>query len=356
MFPDLEMPVIYFLIMKRYLIGILYFFNCFQQIAAQDGIHYVKPAFVSKEINRVAVGKPYYYKFSATDSSSTQLVYTTCKLPGWLAFNAADHSLSGKSSKAGQYSIQLFATNGKDTASQFFMLTVYDAETTNILCLGNSITNGTDKYNSYRRDLWKMLYAAEYNFDMIGSWSKHHMGGNVPDPDFDMDHDGHSGWTAEHIFNPPSWDSARGNIYEWLKNYTPGIVLAELGTNDVFQCRTTEDVIKDFSMLVRVLRKKNKQVKIFIAQIPPLGAQWAKQKLCKNDIAYEQAIIQLNSALSVFAGKNNQKRSPVVIVDQYTAVNTAAEMYDDIHPNTAGERKMAERWFTAIKKYMNKLK
>jgi len=30
-------------------------------------------------------------------------------------------------------------------------------------------------------------------------------------------------------------------------------------------------------------------------------------------------------------------------------------MYDDIHPNTIGEKKMAEKWFAAIKKYLRKL-
>src|SRR5689334_651691 len=77
------------------------------------------------------------------------------------------------------------------------------ARTTTILCLGNSITNVTNKYNSYRRPLWQLLHNGHYNVDMIGSWNKHHMGGDVPNPDFDMDHEGHSGWTAAHMFTPP---------------------------------------------------------------------------------------------------------------------------------------------------------
>jgi lysophospholipase L1-like esterase len=30
-------------------------------------------------------------------------------------------------------------------------------------------------------------------------------------------------------------------------------------------------------------------------------------------------------------------------------------MYDDIHPNTIGEKKMAGKWFAAIKKHLRKL-
>jgi hypothetical protein len=258
--------------------------------------------------------------------------------------------------KAGQFPIHLVVSNQHAKRSQNFMLTVYDKHTTNILCLGNSITNGTNKYNSYRRTLWQMLHNAGYNFDFIGSWSKHHMGGEVPDPDFDMDHDGHSGWRFDDMFHPPSWDSARGNINEWLKVYSPDIVLLELGTNDVFQCRSVDDMLKDLLDLIEALRGKNSSVKIFVAQIPPLGKQWAKKKLCGNDIDYDQAIKNLNIAFVGFAARYSEKNSPIVTVDQYSGINTDSDMYDDIHPNEKGEKKMADKWFKAISRYLTKLK
>ncbi len=181
------------------------------------------------------------------------------------------------------------------------MLTVFDKNTTNILCLGNSITNGVDTFNSYRRDLWQMLHAGNYNFDFIGSWSKHAGNTDVPIPDFDMDNEGHSGWTFEHILKPPSWDSARGNLHEWIKTYTPDIVLIELGTNDIFQCRKPADMFANLNVILYLLREKNKHVKIFLAQIPPLGAQWSDKKLCKNDTTYHDAIINLNKQIAVYA-------------------------------------------------------
>ncbi len=152
------------------------------------------------------------------------------------------------------------------------MLTVYNKQTTNILCLGNSITNGVDTFNSYRRDLWQMLHADNYNFDFIGSWSKHHMGTDVPIPDFDMDNEGHSGWTFEHILQPPSWDTARGNLHQWINTYSPGIVLMELGTNDVFQCRKIEDMLSEKLKCDSLFAaRKEISIKIFLAQIPTTG-------------------------------------------------------------------------------------
>jgi lysophospholipase L1-like esterase len=181
------------------------------------------------------------------------------------------------------------------------------------------------------------------------------MGTDVPNPDFELDHEGHSGWTTGNILHPPDWDSARGNIYQWLKNYTPDFVLIELGTNDVFQCVKTDTAIKNLKTITDVLRKKNPQVKIFIAQIPPLGNQWADKKLCGDSVAYAQRLVEFNNAVKQFALMNNSKNSLIQVVDQYSGINPSVDMYDDIHPNKTGEKIMAQRWFDAIKPYLTKI-
>jgi len=310
--------------------------------------------FSSKEKSAVNTGEFYSYHFTAFDSTNKKLSYSKVELPGWLTFDAGKQVISGTTSKRGQYYVRLAVTNGDTTAFQSFMLTVCNKQTTKILCLGNSITNGTNKYNSYRRDLWKMLHEGKYNFDFIGSWSKHHWNGEVPNPDFDMDHDGHSGWTFPQILKAPDWDSSRGDLQKWIKNYTPDIVLIELGTNDVFQCISIEESMRAFSTTVKLLRQKNKNVKIFVAQIPPLGQQWAPKMLCHDSISYAQRIINYNDTIALFAKEMSTKASPVIAVDQYTGVNPAKDMYDDIHPNDKGELEMAKRWFAAIKQYIAK--
>jgi lysophospholipase L1-like esterase len=318
---------------------------------AQSG----KVFFTSKEVTRVPANQNYSYTFFAEDSINRQVSYSVKNLPIWLRYNADKHSVSGKAPKAGQYYVHVIAYTTTDTAHQHFMITVYDKQTTNILCLGNSITNGVDTFNSYRRDLWQMLHAGNYDFDFIGSWSKHHMGTEVPVPDFDMDNEGHSGWNFQDILKPPSWDSARGNLHEWIKTYTPDIVLIELGTNDVFQCRKPADIFANLNVIISLLREKNQHVKIFLAQIPPMGKQWSDKKLCGNDTTYAKAIINLNKGIAEYAKKNSTTKSPVIIVDQFTGVDPVTDMFDDIHPNTKGEEIMAERWFNAIKPYLSKL-
>ncbi len=341
--------------MKKIFLIILFFINVLQCVFSQNVAHSILH-FTSRENERVSIDSTYNYQISAFDSSDDSISYAVEELPSWLKLNKENHSISGKPVKPGQYMVHIVAATADTTIHQRFMLTVYNHKTTNILALGNSITNGTNKFNSYRRDLWQLLHKSNYNFDFIGSWNKHHMGGDVPNPDFDMDHDGHSGWTTHDILRPPDWDKQRGNINDWLKFYTPDIVLVEFGTNDVFQCVPVKDAMKNISQIIDILRSKNSHVKIFLSQIPPLGAQWADKKLCGTDTSYSKSIEIFNSQVIKMAAEKNTNASIVVIVDLYTGVHPGTDMYDDIHPNDIGEKDMAERWFRAINKCIARLK
>ncbi len=335
---------------------ILWMLICFQQNAFLQNISHSKLQFISKENERASIDYTYHYNFNAFDSSGNTISYSVGELPSWLRFDIVDRSLSGKPVQPGQYMIHLLASTEDTIVHQRFMLTVYDRNTINILALGNSITNGTNEFNSYRRDLWQLLHNANYNFDFIGSWNRHHMGGEVPNPDFDMDHDGHSGWTTHDILSPPDWDKQKGNLDTWLQTYTPDIVLAELGTNDVFQCVAAKDAMKNISSIIDILRNKNPHVKIFLAQIPPLGAQWADKKLCGTDTSYSRSIDIFNKQVIKLAAAENSAVSNIAAVDLFTGVYPETDMYDDIHPNNIGEKHMAESWYKAINKYLKKLK
>jgi len=310
-----------------------------------------KPVFVSKAPSRVSVDSVYSYTFLAFDSAGRALKYDVREIPSWLTYKKRERRLYGKPVAIGQYPVSIVATNGKKETAQRWMLTVFNKVTKNILTIGNSITNGTDKYNSYRRALWKKLHDAGFNFDMIGSWDRHHMGGDVPDPDFDMDHEGHSGWNSADIMDPPAWDSVRGNIKRWLQTYTPDVVLIELGTNDVFQCRKEDEVIRDLDKLISMLRSKNSQVHIFVSNIIPLGSAWTTKNLCHTK-PYGELIGDLNNRLTEWIPRITQPHSPAILVDQFSGLDPNRHMYDDIHPNTEGEEIMAQRWFDAIRPYM----
>jgi hypothetical protein len=86
-----------------------------------------------------------------------------------------------------------------------------------------------------------------------------------------------------------------------------------------------------------------------------MGKQWSDKKLCSNDTTYAEAIINLNNDMVGYAKSHSTIKSPIILVDQFTGIDPAKDMFDDIHPNTNGEKIMAERWFNAIQPYLKRL-
>ncbi|MBC6608913.1 T9SS type A sorting domain-containing protein [Hymenobacter sp. BT188] len=204
-----------------------------------------------------------------------------------------------------------------------------------IMPLGDSITQGDTELNSYRRALWKKLLTDVYNVDFVGGQILND-GGAPPDPDFDRNHEGHSGRTAD-------WLSLYSK--EWATSFQPDIVLLHAGTNDLISGQSAESTRNDIALIIEQLRSVNPSVKVLLAQIIPS--------------VYENInvnIAELNGLLSDLAKEKNTEAAPVILVDQNTGFSTEpkVDLYDEVHPNARGEEKMAERWYQALKTVLGK--
>jgi len=200
-----------------------------------------------------------------------------------------------------------------------------------ILPLGDSITAGTPGYDTYRRPLHQMLTGAGYDVDFIGSQS-----GVTLNNDFDLDHEGHGGWRADQLINGRSTQPERGKLSDWLATYTPDVVLLHIGTNDFGQGQSVSSTLTDVGNIIGVLRADNSNVTIFVAQIIPA-----------ND-GRNASIQEFNSALPAYLAAIDTPQSRIIVVDQYTGFNVNTDLYDHVHPNAAGELKIATNFFNAI--------
>jgi len=209
-----------------------------------------------------------------------------------------------------------------------------------ILPLGDSITQADMMHFSYRYYLWTMLIDAGVNFDFVGSLNRHvdynpqwptHRGRH-----FDPDHEGHWGWTADQILEGFA-NKRDERLSEWLKAYTPDIVLVHLGTNDVLQYETAFSTVNELELIIEVLREDNRNVIVLIAKVIPV-----------DDARMNPRIDELNSRINIITEDMSNGSSPVIVVDHCTGFDTEIEMYDWLHPNEDGERKMAQRWFEAL--------
>jgi lysophospholipase L1-like esterase len=227
-------------------------------------------------------------------------------------------------------------------------------QTINIQPLGNSITQASYPRYSYRYYLWTKLLDDGFDFDFVGSMQDN-KNGNPEWPQhlgqsFDQDHEGHSGWTTFDIWWGRSSEPNAGKLSDWLQVYTPDISLIHLGTNDINQGVHTNSITETtvinnyinyrYGTLINVLRAGNPNIVIFIAQIIP-----------RNDSARNYWTDFYNANLPSLQISKYSPTSPIIIVDQNTGFDEIADTYDGVHPNAAGEEKIAQRWRDAIIDY-----
>jgi lysophospholipase L1-like esterase len=193
--------------------------------------------------------------------------------------------------------------------------------------LGDSITQGDVSHDSYRRSLWKQLQAAGQRVDFVGSTRENYRGG-PPVPDFDTDHEGHWGWRADEVL---------GEIAAWARASRPDVVLMHLGTNDALEGESPASTIAEMERIIDRLRDANPAVTVLVARIiPTANATWNRD------------IERLNTEILSIGSRKTTASSAVAVVDHFTGFDGQAETYDGVHPNDAGERKMATRWFQAL--------
>lgn len=196
---------------------------------------------------------------------------------------------------------------------------------TKIMPIGDSITQMYSDHDSYRRPLWHLLQNGGFNVDFVGSQNLN-KGGPPPHPDFDMDHEGHSGWRTDEMV---------AGIGAWARSFRPNVALVHLGSNDVFQYQSNSSTIAELGQLIDTLRVVNPNIKILLAQILP-------STFNATDI------VDLNSRIPGLAASKNTAQSPVIVVDQWTGFSVSQDMYDGVHPNDTGDQKMANKWYAAL--------
>jgi lysophospholipase L1-like esterase len=203
-----------------------------------------------------------------------------------------------------------------------------------ILLLGDSITQGDASHQSYRYALWKRFVEAGIAVDFVGSQTQNH-GGTPSFPkvlgkSFDADHEGHWGWRADQLL---------AQLPGWLASYDADVALLHVGSNDALQKQSTTTTVGELEAIIDALRVDNPAIAIFIAKLIPTTR------------AENSNVSQLNAQLEAICEKKHQAGSPVTLVDQSRGFDAAADTYDGIHPNAAGEQKMADVFFEALLSY-----
>lgn len=211
------------------------------------------------------------------------------------------------------------------------------AQRTRVMPLGDSITRGDNTISapSYRLPLYTSLDAAGCIFDMVGTLRaiKDNGGSDLPTEPFDWDHEGHGGFTTGQILM---------NLSDYLDGNVPEIVLLHLGTNDLLQSVAIANSAAATVDIIAELRSANPTVTILLAQIIP----GTKAEL--------SGVPDYNAQMAAIAAQQHQETSPVLLVDQYTGFDVSVHLADDgIHPTTAGDQRIAERWYNSLTPFLS---
>ncbi|KAK0702126.1 SGNH hydrolase-type esterase domain-containing protein, partial [Lasiosphaeria miniovina] len=195
--------------------------------------------------------------------------------------------------------------------------------------LGDSITGSPTKQGCWRALLWRKLQAAGVtNTKFVGTLPAQGCGFT-----YDGANEGHGGFLATGIV-------ANKQLPGWLAQTHPDVVMMHLGTNDVWNNKPADDILAAFSAMVDWMRASKPGMKILVAQIIPMNPP-----NCKDCGA---RVVALNKAIPAWAANATSPASPVTVVDCWTGFDPAKDTGDGVHPNSAGNEKMATCWFAPL--------
>ena len=196
--------------------------------------------------------------------------------------------------------------------------------------LGDSITAGP---GCWRAMLWHQLQTTGFtNIDFVGGVSDG--GGCNPGYAYDLDHEGHGGYSATGIAD-------NNQLPPWLDAARPDIVVMHLGTNDMWGGYIpTATKLAAFTKLVGQMRVNNPAMKIIVAQIIPMSE--AACSTCPADV------VALNNAIPGWAAGLTTAQSPISVADVWTGFDAVADTVDGVHPNNTGFQKMANRFYPVL--------
>jgi hypothetical protein len=233
----------------------------------------------------------------------------------------------------------------------------------NIMPLGDSITQGITSgvpdeafQVSYRKALYDKLEAAGYVVNdeiFVGTLFS---GESVPN--FDPDHDGHSGWQADEIVNGRSGFPPNEKLDQWLDAAKPNIVLLHIGTNDI--SNNNEDWTEVDDILDVIDNYENtpsgNAVWVILSLIIERGCDPYTPPCPNSD---ETTTFNDNVRNEVFIPRQ-ASGDKIVLVDMqngagidYRRSTIGGDMWDDIHPFADfGFAKMANAWFASLQQIL----
>ncbi|MBT3210036.1 MAG: hypothetical protein HN704_09975 [Bacteroidetes bacterium] len=205
----------------------------------------------------------------------------------------------------------------------------------NIMPLGASRVQGSSPdHESYRYDLWKDLIDGGWDFDYIGTSNDAASYPAYNGNDFDVDHEGHGGWTSVGILS---------SISGWLAEAgTPDIVLfSSPGANDALQGLLYDDAITNINAIIDEIQSANPDVTIIIEQMAPAHSSIMTTELTTYFDQMQEEVVTI-------ASEQTTSTSQVITVDMFTDFSDDYFADDGVHYNEDGADFIATQYYSVL--------
>lgn len=227
------------------------------------------------------------------------------------------------------------------------------AETLSLMCLGDSITDGFWMTGGYRNTLCDLITenGQQAQVDMVGpNW-----GGTG----YDTQHAGYSGYSVDNIAQEDSISGQRTGIssfIDWLMtDYPADVVFLQIGTNDILSLYDLEHYGARLEALVdHILPTLPEDGALYLATLPCMDAT---NTLYINEYYFtvesmDAAVEQCNAQIRALVEKKRSEGARIMLAD-VNGVLEKSDLYDGVHPNEEGYRKLGAFWYTQLCGYWN---
>ncbi len=208
-----------------------------------------------------------------------------------------------------------------------------------IMPVGGSLTQGSSGDHTWRYHLWSHLDALDVEFDFVGphddvySLEDEDFGDHsYADPDFDPEHAARWGRSAQEL---------AGETAEVAAEYAPHYLLLLAGTEDILSGDGAEHALESIGETVSTVRVALDEARFVIGELPPVEGTG-------DDERFNSEIEHFNMGLVDLAEQLTSGDSPVVIARVAEDYAPAHDHWDDRHPNTRGEIKIAAAFADAL--------
>ncbi|MEU4421712.1 GDSL-type esterase/lipase family protein [Actinoplanes sp. NPDC024001] len=201
-----------------------------------------------------------------------------------------------------------------------------------VMIVGDSISHGSSGDWTWRYRLWKHLQPRVTGLDFVGP--RNDLFDNVAgtsgsqayaDGSFDRDHNALWGNTLSAAGDTIQGRTAAG---------TPDVMLVLLGINDLTFLTSPEGTEASLRRFIDRARDGKPDVKFVFGRVLP-------KRLPPSDTTFAGKLADYNNRLVRTAAELSKPESPIVVANTDAGFDPAADTWDGVHANPAGELKIA---------------